>query len=115
MRYRTASERTLCVCRPTSDHSIHLNRPSEPASEEGGRGEGEMTTAANAKLAGHFLPTPSLPRQTRRRLSKSVTNRASFDGLLESHEFKLEFMFYIVEADSGFAFESLLFVPESHL
>ena len=72
-----------------------------------------MTTAANAKLAGHFLPTPSLPRQ-RRRLSKGLTNRASFDGLFESVEnhFKLEF---IVEAESGFAFGSLLFVPESQL
>ena len=53
------------------------------------------TAAANAKLAGHFLPTPSLPRQ-RRRLFEGLTNRASFDGLLESLEFKLEFMFYSV-------------------
>ena len=74
-----------------------------------------MTTTANAKLAGHFLPTPSLPRQ-RRRLFEGLTNRASYDGLFESVEnhFKLK-IHVLVEAESGLAFESLLFVPESHL
>ena len=49
-------ERTLCVCRPTSDHSIHLNRPREGRREGGGRHDNRRQRQISGPLFANSLP-----------------------------------------------------------